>query len=210
MTGVGAVLRARRVECGLSLDTVAERTRIPVAYLEALEDERVDELPAGPYREAYQRAYARVLELDLEPVPEPPPEPHHAVPLWGVRVVAVSLALGMMVGLAWQARAWWRAQEAEAARIAENPPPPALPDQHVVVKLQTISRLQIEVDGVVVHDRRFAEGAVLEMDAHDEVAVLVDPGGKVTVRHNDRYVEPQGSVRYPRRLVFLDDATRGD
>ncbi len=39
---------------------------IPVRYLDALENEEFERLPAGPYRRSFLREYARYLELDAD------------------------------------------------------------------------------------------------------------------------------------------------
>lgn len=63
---VGAALRAAREQSGLSLIQVAEQTRIRRAYLAAIEDLRLDELPSRPFTIGYVRAYALALGLDGE------------------------------------------------------------------------------------------------------------------------------------------------
>lgn len=65
--GVGASLRARRVELGLNLDEVADRLRIRRTYLTAIEDGRVDELPGPIYAVGFVRTYADYL--GFQPVP---------------------------------------------------------------------------------------------------------------------------------------------
>jgi cytoskeleton protein RodZ len=66
--GPGARLRTRRESLGISLETVAERTRIRRVYLWALEAERFEELPALAYAIGFLRTYADQLGLDPEQV----------------------------------------------------------------------------------------------------------------------------------------------
>ena len=54
---------ARRAR-GLSLDEVAEETRIPLRHLEAIETGEYDALPSPTYAVGFVRAFARVLDLD--------------------------------------------------------------------------------------------------------------------------------------------------
>ena len=61
----GAVLRDVRKRRGVSLQELANNTKISVSVLNALEDGRVDRLPGGLYGRAFVRAYAR--EVGLEP-----------------------------------------------------------------------------------------------------------------------------------------------
>jgi transcriptional regulator with XRE-family HTH domain len=63
---IGAALRALRLDQGLTLDELAEKTRVRKSYLEALEEMRLDALPSRPFTIGYIRAYALALNLDPE------------------------------------------------------------------------------------------------------------------------------------------------
>ncbi|WP_374472753.1 helix-turn-helix domain-containing protein [Phenylobacterium sp.] len=63
---IGDALRAVREFKGLSLDELAERTRVRRSYLAAIEDMRLDQLPSRPFTIGYIRAYATTLGLDPE------------------------------------------------------------------------------------------------------------------------------------------------
>ena len=63
---VGEALRLIRESHGLSLQEVAEATRVRRVYLEALESLRLDLLPSRPFTIGYIRAYAQSLGLDAE------------------------------------------------------------------------------------------------------------------------------------------------
>lgn len=63
---VGAALKAVREHLGLSLEEVAEATRVRRTYLSAIEDMRLDTLPSRPFAVGYVRAYAKALNLDGE------------------------------------------------------------------------------------------------------------------------------------------------
>ncbi len=64
----GAMLAAARVRAGLSLTDVAERSRVGVGYLEALEADDWEALPAPVYTRGFMRLYAREVGLDPEAV----------------------------------------------------------------------------------------------------------------------------------------------
>lgn len=72
---VGETLRRRRESLGLSLEQVHAQTRIPVRYLQALEEERFDVFPAAPYARGFCRSYASFLGLDPEPLVAQLPRP---------------------------------------------------------------------------------------------------------------------------------------
>ncbi len=61
---IGAALKAAREFRGLSLQDVADQTRIRRTYLAAVEDMRLDELPSRPFTIGYIKAYATLLGMD--------------------------------------------------------------------------------------------------------------------------------------------------
>ena len=65
-TSVGARLREAREQRGVSLRQIAERTRISVMALEALERNDIKRLPGGIFTRAFIRAYAGEVGLDPE------------------------------------------------------------------------------------------------------------------------------------------------
>jgi cytoskeletal protein RodZ len=64
--GFGGALRAMRESRGLGLQEIADSTRVRRAYLAALEEMRLDQLPSRPFAIGYVRAYAQVLGIDAE------------------------------------------------------------------------------------------------------------------------------------------------
>jgi cytoskeleton protein RodZ len=62
--GVGAMLRARRLELGLSQADVAGMVKLQARRIEAMEQERWEELPDGPFLRGFLRNIARALNLD--------------------------------------------------------------------------------------------------------------------------------------------------
>jgi transcriptional regulator with XRE-family HTH domain len=85
---IGSGLREARERLGLTLDEAAAATRIQARHLQALEEERFEQLPEPVYVRGFLREYAGFLGLDpggfldeyatriaaAEP-PEPPPPP---------------------------------------------------------------------------------------------------------------------------------------
>lgn len=126
---IGEALRAIRLDRGIALDDLAERTRVRRAYLEALEEMRLDALPSRPFTIGYIRAYATALGLDPdaaverfkndEPVLDEPlrapvgvpdeKDPRVAAFLIGALVIIVAIVL-------------WNV--AQRAMMAAAPPPP--------------------------------------------------------------------------------------
>lgn len=61
---VGDRLAAERREQGIDLTTIAERTRVPIRHLEAIEKSDFSVLPGATYTLGFARSYARTLGMD--------------------------------------------------------------------------------------------------------------------------------------------------
>jgi flagellar biosynthesis protein FlhG len=64
----GGMLRQVREALGIELREIAERSKIGMAYLQAIEEERFTKLPAAVYVRGFLGEYARLLGLDPERV----------------------------------------------------------------------------------------------------------------------------------------------
>ncbi len=67
-TQVGQVLRSRRETLGLPLEQVHAQLRIPLRWLQAIEEDRFDLFDSPQYAKGFVRAYAAYLGLDPEPL----------------------------------------------------------------------------------------------------------------------------------------------
>jgi cytoskeleton protein RodZ len=65
---VGEALARAREALGLSLADVAQQLKFAPRQIEALEQGRYEELPAGTFARGMVRSYARLLKLDPEPL----------------------------------------------------------------------------------------------------------------------------------------------
>lgn len=65
---VGDILKKRREELGMDLREISETLKIKFAYLKALEDDDLKNLPAEVYVKAYLNSYARSLDLNPEEI----------------------------------------------------------------------------------------------------------------------------------------------
>jgi len=64
----GKSLKALRETKQIQLRRISNETRISMAYLEDLEEERFDRFPGKFYFKSFAKAYARSLELDADEV----------------------------------------------------------------------------------------------------------------------------------------------
>jgi len=111
----GAELRTARERLGIDLPHAAETLRIRQAYLLALEDGRLDALPAATYALGFLRTYATSLGLDPDEMVRrfrteaadvgqktelafPAPVPERALPAGAVMLLGVVLLAGVYAG----------------------------------------------------------------------------------------------------------------
>lgn len=99
--GIGARLHAAREKAGLSIQDVAERTRVPARHLVALEEGRFQDLPALAYSTGFARSFALAVGLNgneiaaqyrAEANPDPLPNYELHEPLDPARVPSSGLA----------------------------------------------------------------------------------------------------------------------
>jgi transcriptional regulator with XRE-family HTH domain len=63
---IGSILKQRREARHLSIDQVAEQTRVRVHYLQALENDDLSSIPSMPQARGFLRIYAEFLGLNLD------------------------------------------------------------------------------------------------------------------------------------------------
>lgn len=200
-------LKTLRLAAGLTLESVAERTGLPVAHVEALEQGLVDELPAGPYVGAYYRLVRGVVggpPEEVAPVePEPAPEPR--LPLWAVRGIAI-LAVLAVVGLF----GWWVATRDlagavdAAGEMVAGAPADAL-DQQVTLTVRREARFRVLVDGEPTLNGVLPPAARRTFQARDRIVIELEGAADARIEYNGQPIVPQGRQGVPRRLVFVDD-----
>jgi cytoskeleton protein RodZ len=138
----GTWLRRQREARGVSLREIADSTRISLRYLEALEGDRFDALPAQVFARGFLREYARVVGLDADEVvnlflvaaragqapeedaPAPPARTTRVGSPWGYGLllgVAMVALLAIAVALSFWAER--RSRAAAPATVSVVPPP---------------------------------------------------------------------------------------
>jgi cytoskeleton protein RodZ len=141
---IGSALKALREQKKLSLEQLADLTRVRRAYLADIEAMRLDRLPSRPFTIGYIRAYAEALGLDgeaaverfksEEPTLDEPLRAPVGVPQSGdPRVVA--MVAGIVVILV--AIVLWNI--AQRALLANAPPPPTASPQATAKALAVAS-----------------------------------------------------------------------
>lgn len=141
---VGAELCAAREHLGWSLPDIAAHLRIRLAFLAAIEQGRLDQLPGTAYAMGFVRTYAKSLGLDPDAVAQrfraeaaavgrrtelafPAPVPERGVPAGAVVLLGAVLAIGAYAG-------WYQATGEQPGdepvrpvpeRLAALAPPPS-------------------------------------------------------------------------------------
>ncbi len=65
---LGQLLKLKRMDQGISLERIAQITRISLYNLQFLENDQYHLLPGETYARGYLKSYARVLRLDPEEI----------------------------------------------------------------------------------------------------------------------------------------------
>jgi cytoskeleton protein RodZ len=128
---LGEGLKAAREALGLSLQDVADATRIRRLYLTALETMDVAQMPSRPFAIGYVRAYAKVLGIDEERAVErfkhdAPAETEVLQAPVGVqterdpRLILIAVGVVLVLG----AIVVWNVAQRSMADRAPPPPPP--------------------------------------------------------------------------------------
>lgn len=134
---VGSELRAARQRLGWNLPDVAAGLRIRLAYLEAIEDGHLSELPGNAYAMGFVRTYASSLGLDPDEVARrfraeaqevtqktrlsfPAPVPQRGVPAGAVILLGVLILAGAYVG-------WYRYTGHDETKMTQTAS--AIPDK---------------------------------------------------------------------------------
>src|SRR5881227_1720105 len=64
MQSIGILIRAARLQAGLSLEEINARTRIPVRNLQAIEEDDLSVMPSAFFYKSFVSQFARALEID--------------------------------------------------------------------------------------------------------------------------------------------------
>jgi len=152
---LGAYFRELRAARGLSLEEVARTTRVSQPYLEALEADDLDELPAPVFTKGFIRAYCQVLReppdeafaryrefIGDSVVTAPPASAGRLLESRARGPVLVSLALLIILGLGLFVLTLGLQSRAQNVAIPASPsPPPAVaPLDRVVPSVRGVGK----------------------------------------------------------------------
>jgi len=214
---LGTRLRMARHRRGRSLRDIAAVTKIPTAWLEAIERNDFDRLPGGLFPRAYIRAFAAEVGVDPEPLPEAVLSEAACAtrlvvaPSWRQHLptaIAVLLLLAALVLLrAVESRAPRPelgavvsvddASEPLSAPLADPLVATSFPSASLELHFVGSSWVSASADGERVVHRLVAAGERLEIEARSLIAVEVGDAGAVEASINAapaRVLGPPGHV----------------
>lgn len=219
---VGERLRQAREEQGLDLADIANRTRVPIRHLQAIEEGRFDAMPSPTYAIGFARSYARAVGLDEREVanavrqsPQLPvanatdyeayePSDPKRLPSRGLAMAAAIAALVVLIGVAiYYGTTLLRGSDAapvaaptDAATVAAAPevtPTPAAGGQVTLVATDRVWLRVYDAAGKTLIERELAGGDRYDVPA-DAANPMINVGrpDKLDVTLNGSRVAPLG------------------
>lgn len=204
----GAWLRGQREVRRVDLETIAQSSKINIRYLELLEEDRFDLLPASIFVRGFLREYARIVGLDPDEVLNfylvasaggeyegSTEAAGSSTPTW-----LVGRTVGVLVGLAAIAAAivWFTAMDRDPGEdvetmappvtetVPELPPAEPLPESalRVTMEFQGTSWVDVYVDGDRTVSELRVQGESLTVAADDEVRLTLSSVAVTTIEVN--------------------------
>jgi cytoskeleton protein RodZ len=199
---IGSSLREARRRRGVALSEAEAATKIRTRYLEALETERFELLPEGPYLRSFLREYAEYLGLDGDifvneymfrfpppPAPEPESTPsRNLVAVLGDLPRGVLLTVGAIVAIA-AIGAWQLDQKGSSVAT------PSTPHIHAPPPRQPVTPVQSHVTKTAAHTTP-APGSLVLTAAHGTCWLQVRVGSSTGRVVAEETLQPGGRARF--------------
>ena len=210
----GSWLRGQREVRGVDLETIAQSSKINIRYLELLEEDRFDLLPASIFVRGFLREYARIVGLDADEVlnfhhvasaaaeHERPAEESARNPgsTWlAGRTVAVLVALAVLAA----AIVWFSGRDRDSGEVLEAmappvteiapelPPTDSVPERplRVTMEFRGTSWVDVYVDGERSVSELRVQGESLTVGADEEVRLMLSSVAVTTIEVNGEILE---------------------
>jgi hypothetical protein len=171
----GEPLRAHREGQRITLESIAEQTKIKITLLEALERDDLSRWPEGIFRRAYVRSYAKAIGLDPETVLrqflEVYPEPVEEVPTEDVSATGLRYLLSRFRSA--ETPAPRRPRDTTSESSGEAPPLQPSADEPPAIVLQTGAEAQLAaVAALCTRLGRAAERAEIASALQESLKIL--------------------------------------
>ncbi len=235
MGSFGERLQREREMRGITLEEIADSTKIGTRSLRALEQEDFDKLPGGIFNKGFVRAYARYLGIDEEQAvtdflaaageSEPPllnPAPTEKLTTyrsgsrgWVVALALVLVALAAGGYAAWRFNLWPFASYATRQSAPPVQPPAAIRppvvaavterEFVVAIRAKEDAWLSITADGRVVMEGTLPAAQTKEVRATKSVVLKLGNAAGVEVSHNNALLPPLGRANEVKTVVFTPE-----
>lgn len=202
MSNFGASLKEARESKGISLDQIANDTRISTRFLAAIENEEFHLLPGGIFNRGFVRSFAERVGLDpnqavadyerlvnvrpptetAEPEPSPPPPKKHGLHLYPVAIAALIVLIAAFYVVTRDSGKTAQTSNPPAAPVSapstppEQPAPAAEPAPPVVPPETTLAATAPEPA-----PEPAKEALSLEMEAKEATWIKVTADGNAVV-----------------------------
>lgn len=218
---VGDRLREAREAMGLTLTDVANRTRVPMRHLEAIESNDFGSMASPTYAIGFAKSYARIVGLDERAVadelrqsaalPQSPSatfeeyalDDPKRVPSRGLAMIAALVGLVLLLGVAiWYGSALFRGgdepaplatSETEAPAATPETPAPVAGGQVTLTATDSVWLRVYDATGKTLFEKTLAQGEKYDVpaDANNPMINIGRPD-KVSVTINGSTVAPLG------------------
>ena len=224
LTGIGETLRQARVSLGLDLERAAEQTNIRARYLDDMERERFERLPAPVYSRSFLREYADLLGLDAELLVSRYDDEHRELVrpeivarptttprrrLFPGRGAVVVTAIGLALLGVWAFGLGSEQSQVAARRVGALPPPPAqrsrpAPVTHHPARVAVLRAargdcwISVRIGsraGNVLREGMLAEGQTIRLGLQRTLWVRLGAPWNVVLSVAGRRVEPAYTTR---------------
>lgn len=207
---IGEILKAERTYHRLTLSELSQRTRIRVEYLEALEDNQFEVLPAATFVKGYIKTYSRLFGFDYQPlvallrrdykesakgklVPREFLKPvlRRRFTWTPATVAAVSLGIVFAVVFSYVGLQWYQLNRPPDLTILS-------PQDNALVSSQVVIEGQTEAEATVLVN---AQPVPLESDGSFKTEVFIPRQGlsTITIEATDR----RGKIHLIQRTVYV-------
>jgi len=232
MTNFGATFKKARESKGISLDQIANQTRISTRFLAAIENEEFHLLPGGIFNRGFVRSFAEAVGIDpaqavadyerLSSVPQPGIDPpaaaavppkteRHLYPV-AVGILAIAVAIFYLMTRESGHKSEPVTPTPATAPAAQPPSPAPAPEpapapgtQALKLDIQVLEKtwLKVNSDGNTENGGEILEpGMTRKFTADNSLYISIGNAAGLTMKINDKPLRPLGKSGQVRSVTI--------
>ena len=232
MTNFGATFKKARESKGISLDQIANQTRISTRFLAAIENEEFQLLPGGIFSRGFVRSFAEAVGIDpaqavadyerLSSVPQPGIDPpaaaavppkteRHLYPV-AVGILAIAVAIFYLMTRESGHKSEPVTPTPATAPAAQPPSPAPAPEpapapgtQALKLDIQVLEKtwLKVNSDGNTENGGEILEpGMTRKFTADNSLYISIGNAAGLTMKINDKPLRPLGKSGQVRSVTI--------